>query len=190
MVKGKRFLKVGAGQRLSRCMSCDIKAQPKHITMLLSLNLLLQSFISKHPQRVWCPQPSPWHEVPPGKWGWCRAPNPDWDIKPKVHCSRLKANPKLHVLQGEMTALLWRSRVYGDGEARSLAGILLDYVTHQVSGYLLFLRGAHLQGWHVGPGKEQIIKLHPSTRQAEAAHWGLHSLRWTVRQENIHLMWG
>lgn len=58
----------------------------------------------------------------------------DEDIKPKVHRSQLKANPKLQCLQGEVTALLQRSRIYGDGAARSLSCILIADVTHQVSG--------------------------------------------------------
>lgn len=56
------------------------------------------------------------------------------DIKPKVYCSQLKANPKLWSLQGKVTALLRRSRIYEDGAARSLSCILIADVTHQVSG--------------------------------------------------------
>jgi len=58
----------------------------------------------------------------------------DEDIKPKVICSQLKANLKLQSLQAEVTALLRRSRIYGDGAARSRSGILIADVTHQVSG--------------------------------------------------------
>lgn len=58
----------------------------------------------------------------------------DEDIKAKVYHSQLKANPKLQSLQGEVTALLQRSRIYGDGAARSLSCILIADVTHQVSG--------------------------------------------------------
>lgn len=67
-------------------------------------------------------------------WAGTEAPSCDEDIKAKVHRSQLKANPKLQSLQGEVTALLQRSRIYGDGAARSLSCILIADVTHQVSG--------------------------------------------------------
>lgn len=108
-----------------------------HIMMLVYFIPLLEDFIKKHLQGFevlgWtsCSVNVSSHSntVLSGRAG-TKTLTSDEDIKPKVYCSQ----PKLRSLQGEVTALLRRSRIYGDGAARSLSCSLMADVTHQVSG--------------------------------------------------------